>query len=246
MTTLPLSFLLLILSTALPEAVEASRLLNRGEPVPDDLKNHPNFKDACRVRLSQEAYTTLVDMVLITDDESVVNEVFDFFGLNGDNRASAATARLAGKTTTEELTEVRESVHQIEAMRRTLPEALHPMLIGPPESYQPIIDRYNAIGLAINTLSSLLVGKGIPADEPADEADESGAEEGGLPEGFSTPELQAALSEAISSGGAVAVEIGPDGVKVIKTGSVEEAMQAADEATAASTTEPVSTEEVSP
>lgn len=229
MTTLSTLFLLSVVLETVPNAVEEAKLRHAGQPIPDELKGHPNNQDSGRLQLGQLAYAMVVDR-LILDLPEDHTRIYDAFGVSDENRKAIEEARVMAAVTLDELQQMRRSVAKIEQIRNTLPEMLWKMMLPLKEEFDAIVARYNAVGTQLGIISNRLVGASeTPQPEAEPEVEE--VEEVDLSSVESTvreilkledsPELRDAIARAREVGGSIAVELRAGKVTVLGEGDFE-------------------------
>ena len=168
MTTLSHSFIISLLLATIPNAVEEAKLRHSGQEVPEDVRNHPNNKDQCRVRIGQSVFGELVDM-LILDMPEAHAAIYDAFGVSDANRDVIAQARTNAAVTPDELRSMRQQVAQIEEKMRIIPRPLWSMILGPKEEIETVIERYNSVGDQLAIISDALVAAPKKAEAEEEE-----------------------------------------------------------------------------
>lgn len=233
MTTLSASFLISLLLSTVPNAVDEAKLRHAGQELPEEVRNHPNNQDVCRVRIGQAVFGELVD-ILILDRPEDHAAIYATFEVNEANRNIIDQARTDAAVTAEELRSMRQQANELDRKMEVIPRPLWPMLLGPKEEIESLIARYNHVGVQLNIVSKAIVGLPQPVEAAGQEEEEEEAEpdfsavEDAILAGLridNSPELKEALARAKESGGAIAVEVRNGAVTVLGEGSLED-MQA--------------------
>lgn len=221
MSTLPMSFLLKLINDTLPQFPEVCAMHHRGEPTPEALQHHPNYSDRGRSEISRSAFCVVMDLIIIADTtDAEREEAYKFFGLPEKKWAVIAEAVTAIQPpiTMEELVDLRDAVSKYEAIAERLPPTLAALITGLNSGKVALMHaRYDAIGEALTTVSKLLTC----AEEIVEEAEAARSNSGS--------DVLDAIERARAASGAVCFELGPNGIRVVAEGDVDEVFKNAND-----------------